>query len=408
MPPVVQAADLGKRYELGTRRALDWLPGRRAARARDLFWALQGVSFEVAAGEVIGLIGRNGAGKSTLLKILARITEPSTGWVELRGRVGSLLEVGTGFHAELTGRDNVYLSGAILGLKRAEITRRFDEIVAFAEVERLIDTPVKRYSSGTYLRLAFAVAAHLEPEILLVDEVLAVGDAAFQRKCLGRMGDFAREGRTVLFVSHNLAAVGRLCSRALLLEGGRLAASGETAAVIARYTQALQPVAGERSWDDSMAAPGDEYLRVASIVVRGPDGQATSAVAQDSPFTVEMRYRVLAPMANANVGFELRGDSGTVAFWTFDADHPEWAGRGRAPGIYHVRCTVPGHLLNEGTFFVSLLGGIPFVRLCLREEDVLRLTVGPPARGEGAMARLGAPRAGLFAPELKWEVERIG
>ena len=408
MQPAIRAEGLGKQYRLGTRRAFDWLRRGRSRAAQDTLWALEDVSFEVAPGEVVGLVGRNGAGKSTLLKILSRITPPTTGSAELRGRVGSLLEVGTGFHTELTGRDNVYLSGAILGLKRTEIARRFDEIVAFAEVERFIDTPVKRYSSGMYLRLAFAVAAHLEPEILLVDEVLAVGDAAFQKKCLGRMDEAARHGRTVVFVSHNLAALGRLCPRALLLEGGRLVASGETSAVIARYTRALETSSGSRSWEDDAAAPGDEYLRVVSLTVRGSDGAPTAVVPQDSAFTVEIGYRVLAPMSNANVGFEVRGDSGAVAFWSFDADNPEWAGRGRSPGSYEARCTVPGHLLNEGTFFLSLLGGIPFIRLCLREEDVLRLTVSPPAGGRGPTARLGAPRAGLLAPELSWKVERLG
>jgi lipopolysaccharide transport system ATP-binding protein len=406
MQAAIEAEGLGKQYRLGTRRAFDWLRPARSRR-EDLLSALEDVSFEIQPGEVVGLVGKNGAGKSTLLRILSRITEPSTGRVLLRGRVGSLLEVGTGFHAELSGRDNVFLSGAILGLKRAEIRQRFDAIVAFAEVERFIDTPVKRYSSGMYLRLAFAVAAHLEPEILLVDEVLAVGDAAFQRRCLGRMGEVARAGRTVVFVSHNLAAVGRLCSRALLLEGGRLVASGETAAVIARYTRGLDPASGSRAWPDDPAAPGDDYLRILSITLRGTESRITAVVAQDEAWSVEIRYRVLTTMTNANVGFELRGET-AAAFCSFDADNPEWAGRGRSPGFYSATCRVPGHLLNEGTFFLSLFGGIPFVRLCVREEDALRLTVGPPARGQGPTARLGAPRPGLLAPDLPWEVERLG
>lgn len=214
----------------------------------ETFWALRDVSFEVEQGEVVGIIGGNGAGKSTLLKILSRITEPTEGRVVIQGRVGSLLEVGTGFHPELTGRENTFLNGAILGMTRSEIARKFDEIVAFAEVERFIDTPVKHYSSGMYLRLAFAVAAHLEPEILIVDEVLAVGDASFQKKCLGKMGDVARQGRTVLFVSHNMDAVQRLCTRTLMLERGRVVAEGLTESVVSRYLSRNQGPAGPETW----------------------------------------------------------------------------------------------------------------------------------------------------------------
>src|SRR5579863_359451 len=256
MQPIIRVANLGKRYRIGHRESYRTLreslvagvaaPFRRVASAvrgnRDAapngdgqVWALRDLSFEVEPGEVLGIVGRNGAGKSTLLKVLSRITEPTTGRVELYGRVGSLLEVGTGFHPELTGRENIFLSGAILGMRRAEIVRKFDEMVAFAEVEKFIDTPVKHFSSGMYVRLAFAVAAHLEPEILLVDEVLAVGDAAFQKKCLGKMGDVAKEGRTVLFVSHNVAAVTRLCNRCIVLSGGRAIFDGETRMAVSEY-----------------------------------------------------------------------------------------------------------------------------------------------------------------------------
>src|SRR5579859_1574695 len=247
MQPIIRVANLGKRYRIGHRESYRTLreslvagvaaPFRRVASAvrgnRDAapngdgqVWALRDLSFEVKPGEVLGVIGRNGAGKSTLLKVLSRITEPTTGRVELYGRVGSLLEVGTGFHPELTGRENIFLSGAIMGMRRIEIARKFDQIVAFAEIEQFVDTPVKRYSSGMYVRLAFAVAAHLDPEILLVDEVLAVGDVSFQKKCLGKMSDVAREGRTVIFVSHNMAAIESLCSDCLMLRGGHLVARG--------------------------------------------------------------------------------------------------------------------------------------------------------------------------------------
>src|SRR5689334_10972101 len=228
---------IGDEFRNFTRKALSIARGQQTFSIREAeeFWALKDVSFEVQQGEVLGIIGRNGAGKSTLLKILSRITEPTDGRVTLRGRVASLLEVGTGFHAELTGRENIYLNGAILGMTRAEIRRKFDEIVAFAGVEKFLDTPVKRYSSGMYVRLAFAVAAHLEPEILVVDEVLAVGDAQFQKKCLGKMEEAGSSGRTVLFVSHNLLAVQRLCPRSLLLDGGRIVADGESSQVIQTY-----------------------------------------------------------------------------------------------------------------------------------------------------------------------------
>ncbi len=270
MPPIIRVENLSKRYRIGQREGYQTLreslirsaaaplravrkmfeaeAGANGAGADPHVWALRDVSFEVAPGEVLGVIGRNGAGKSTLLKILSRITEPTSGRAELYGRVGSLLEIGTGFHAELTGRENIYLSGAILGMRRAEIARKFDEIVSFAEVEQFIDTPVKHFSSGMYLRLAFAVAAHLEPEILLVDEVLAVGDAAFQKKCLGKMGDVAREGRTVLFVSHNMASIQSLCSACLILSSGRVAGWGEPAAMVDRYIATeLKPSSGRAS-----------------------------------------------------------------------------------------------------------------------------------------------------------------
>ena len=279
---IVTAERLGKRYRLrhqqrerlcdaarrhrGRRRHRRWrgsTAGARGAGATEDFWALRDVSFEVAPGEVVGIIGRNGAGKSTLLKILSRITEPTTGRVTLDGRVASLLEVGTGFHPELTGRENIFLNGAILGMTRAEIRRKFDEIVAFAEVERFLDTPVKRYSSGMYVRLAFAVAAHLEPEILVVDEVLAVGDAEFQKKCLGKMHEVSRGGRTVLFVSHNMAAVQALCSRAIWLERGEVAASGPASAVVAQYLQGTQSV--------------DRDLTTSNTAGRTPRGSCVSA-----------------------------------------------------------------------------------------------------------------------------------
>src|SRR6202453_2875313 len=267
-------------------------------------WALKDVNFEVRQGEVVGLIGRNGAGKSTLLKILARITRPTEGHAEIRGRVGSLLEVGTGFHSELTGRENVYMSGAILGMRKAEIDRKFEEIVAFSEVERFLDTPLKHYSSGMQMRLAFAVAAHLEPEILFIDEVLSVGDAAFQKKCLGKMGDVARQGRTIVFVSHNTAALRKLCPRAVLIEGGRIAESGNSDEVVSHYLQNSLDSKLETEWSDPRIAPGDHRVRLRSVRVI-PQTNSDDPITVHTPLRIEFAYWNYVPNTVLNVSMIL-------------------------------------------------------------------------------------------------------
>ena len=301
MSAAVNVADLGKRYNLGELHGGGYqllserITGalrRRSRRERDdhEFWALRDVSFDVEEGETFGIIGHNGAGKSTLLKILARVTPPTTGMVRLRGRVGALLEVGTGFHPELTGRENVYLNGAILGMRRHVIHQRFDEIVAFAEVERFIDTPVKRYSSGMYLRLAFAVAAFLEPEVLIVDEVLSVGDLAFQEKCLGRMQRVSGEGRTVLFVSHNLSAVTKLCKRAVLLDAGRIVAEGPTRSVVDDYVQSVQRAA-TIPLDERVDREGNGRLRFRAITLEA-DGRVIDSPRTGQDFSVVLRYEL--------------------------------------------------------------------------------------------------------------------
>ena len=303
MPPIIKVENLGKQYRLGGSQApyatfRDTLVGtvrapfrswrRRAGHSPSTFWAVKDLNFEIAPGEVVGIIGKNGAGKSTLLKLLSRITEPTTGGIDLYGRIASLLEVGTGFHTELTGRENVYLNGAILGMRRGEIGRRFDEIVAFAEVERFIDTPVKHYSSGMHMRLAFAVAAHLEPEILIVDEVLAVGDAQFQKKCLGKMGSAAKEGRTVLFVSHNMAAVSHLCRRGIVLEHGRVAYVGTQTEAVARYLASYR--AGGRSLRDRTDRAGSGEVRVVAVEVRDSAGRTLDVAASGQDVEVCLRY----------------------------------------------------------------------------------------------------------------------
>jgi lipopolysaccharide transport system ATP-binding protein len=312
----IRAVGLGKRYRLGQRRERygslrDTLTTRATASFRalarrfdgprsagprpadDHIWALRDVSFEIAQGDVVGIIGRNGAGKSTLLKILGRVTEPTEGYAELSGRVGSLLEVGTGFHGELSGRDNTFLSGAILGMRRAEIVRKFDEIVAFAELERFVDTPVKHYSSGMYLRLAFAVAAYLEPEILLVDELLAVGDAEFQKKCLGRMSDVAKQGRTVLFVSHNMGAIKALCAKGILLESGRETVYGDVEECVRRYGESVQSATTSTSVSlvDRRRRHASELVRFTELTLLDGSGQPSSTFRYNAPMTVQVRFR---------------------------------------------------------------------------------------------------------------------
>ena len=305
MKPIVRVQGLSKQYRIGVRRASNdtlhetisrnvrsalSLIKRNSDLRHETIWALKDVSFEVEPGEALGIVGRNGAGKSTLLKILSRITEPTSGRVELFGRVGSLLEVGTGFHPELTGRENVYLNGAILGMKKAEIERKFDEIVAFSEIEKFIDTPVKWYSSGMYMRLAFAVAANFEPEILIVDEVLAVGDGPFQKKCLGKMGEISRAGRTVIFVSHNMIAIEELCNRVLWLVDGELVEAEETEQVVSDYLSTGVTVSTEKVWDDPSTAPGNEMVKIHSANLRSLDLRNPGNMTVETPFQLEFEF----------------------------------------------------------------------------------------------------------------------
>jgi lipopolysaccharide transport system ATP-binding protein len=317
-------------------------------KTEDTIWALKNITFEIKTGEVVGIIGRNGAGKSTLLKILSRITEPTDGVAEIRGRVGSLLEVGTGFHGELSGRENIYLNGAILGMKKIDIERKFDEIVAFAEVEKFIDTPVKRYSTGMYLRLAFAVAAHLEPEILIVDEVLAVGDASFQKKCLGKMGDVAKQGRTVLFVSHNMAAVAQLCEKVVWLEKGRTRKIGLADDVVKEYMTDAQEQIAERRWTYPGDAPGDDRVRLLAVRVVQHE-QVTSVIDINEPSQIELEFAVLKDIHNLLTGIEVINSMGISLFANCD-----WRPNKLMPGQYRKHVELPGQLLAEGRIEVIL------------------------------------------------------
>ena len=412
--------DLGKRYRLGlqmdayatlrdviAQKITHPFRRRKPQESDETLWALRHVSFEVPRGKVLGIIGKNGAGKSTLLKILSRVTEPTEGYAEIRGRVGSLLEVGTGFHPELTGRENIYLNGAILGMRREEIDRKFDEIVEFSEIGRFLDTPVKRYSSGMYVRLAFAVAAHLEPEILVVDEVLAVGDAAFQRKCLGRMSDVAQGGRTVLFVSHNMSAILNLTEEAIVLEKGQIAFRGPTPEAVDRYLSAALERSGERVWEADEVPASAAPFRPLRLRVLDTRGRVTDTVRSVDPVTIEVAYALDAPIQGLRVGIYLLSMRGEYVFTSFDTDEQETFHRWdtRPAGRYVSRCTIPGDLLNEGRYLVSVNASAYRVKRYFQEDNAVAFTVditGAPG------SHWAEPRPGLIRPRLQWEIEAEG
>jgi lipopolysaccharide transport system ATP-binding protein len=370
----------------------------------DYAWALQDINFDVKRGEVLGIIGRNGAGKSTLLKILSRVTTPTSGQIKIKGRIASLLEVGTGFNPELTGRDNIYLNGSILGMRKREIDQKFDEIVAFAEVERYIDTPVKRYSSGMYVRLAFAVAAHLEPEILIVDEVLAVGDADFQKKCLGKMQDVAGHGRTILFVSHTMSAVSKLCGQCVLLEGGQLKRLGPTAEIIPYYIKSANQTDGKRTWGANENSQ-DARLKMRSLKILAPDESITRNVDIAKPFTIEIEYQILDALPKFRLGLRVVTSDGTIAFSTSDSIHQDYDPNSRTPGIYRTRCIIPGQLLNEAYYTLTIGADIPFVKVLFFEEAAIGFSV----EQTGALAtRFPEKWPGVVCPHLEWQTKTCG
>jgi lipopolysaccharide transport system ATP-binding protein len=406
MKPIIRVKNVSKLYRIGNGKAaydtlresiveavrapLERLRRRNGRRNDETLWALKDVSFEVAPGEVVGVIGRNGAGKSTLLKVLSRITDPTTGRAELYGRVASLLEVGTGFHPELTGRENIYLNGAILGMRKAEIDRRFDEIVAFAELERFLDTPVKRYSSGMYMRLAFAVASHLEPEILLVDEVLAVGDAAFQKKCLGKMGEVAREGRTVLFVSHNMTAVRSLCQRVFWFDKGEIVASGETGQVVLDYIQKGAVSTLEQLWDDPKTAPGNEKIRIRSARVN-PAQQPAAEITVDSPIELEFEFWNYQSGALLNFTLHLYTIEGLYVFAASSEVKP------RQEGLVKEIVRIPGNFLNDGIYAVTLQVVQDSTSIYIQPE-ILVFEVLEGVRQGGWLGKW----PGVVRPKLEW------
>ena len=380
--------------------------GMRGTNSTSTIWALDDVSFDLEEGRVLGIVGRNGAGKSTLLKILSRVTEPTKGTVSVRGRVGSLLEVGTGFHPELTGRENIYMNGAILGMKRAEIDGKFDEMVEFSEVSQFIDTPVKRYSSGMYLRLAFSVAAHLEPEILVVDEVLAVGDAEFQRKCLGKMGDVAQQGRTVLFVSHNMSAILRLTQEAIVLNKGKLIKRAPSPEAVDYYLASGQAESGERVWGVEDIPATSAPFKPVAIRIKDGGGNVVDTVRSTEPVIVEWEYQINAPITGLRVGMYLntmRGEYVFTAFDTDDAKQYEQFGA-RQAGRYISRCTIPADFFNEGRYYLGVNASSFGVQRYFMDENAISFNVDISGAPGTQWPEL---RQGPIRPRLDWKIEKL-
>ena len=422
MSPAIEVKGLSKRYRIGARqepykRLTETLvdtfsaPFKRLTRLgqtpppEEILWALKDVSFTVQPGEVVGIIGRNGAGKSTLLKILSRITEPTAGEILLHGRVASLLEVGTGFRPELTGRENIFLNGAILGMSRTEIKSKFDEIVAFAEVDRFIDTPVKRYSSGMYVRLAFAVAAHLEPEILVVDEVLAVGDAAFQKKCLGKMSEVAEGGRTVLFVSHNMGAIERLCNTGILLNEGQISAqSSEVDKIILKYhgISAENDLCNE--WKDSSGKfTNYEFSPNSLSLVDANNRLADSPTRKDADIFLQIKGTLNTSDPGFNIGYALYNEDDQLLFWTLQTDENQESWPNLEPGPITLLSKIPTEYLNEGIFRIELISSIHFKKWIFQPRKE-----GPQLFFEilGGLSESPlwlARRPGILAPIIPWQ-----
>jgi lipopolysaccharide transport system ATP-binding protein len=420
MALAIETHELSKRYRIGqmqaaygtlrdsVARTAARVMGREESQARHEIWALRDVSFDVREGDVLGVIGRNGAGKSTLLKVLTRITTPTSGRAIIRGRVGSLLEVGTGFNPELTGRENVFLNGSILGMKRREIQRKLDEIVEFSGVEKFIDTPVKRYSSGMGVRLAFSVAAHLEPEILLVDEVLAVGDAEFQQRCLGRMEDFSGTGRTVLFVSHNMQTINQLCDRVIWLDDGRVAEDGNPSDVVTHYLHESHRSDSGISWPDDESAPGDDLVRLLGVHVLNEEGERADTVDVRDSIGIEIRFRILRNGPPVFAKIKVRDGQGNVAFNAMDVTAQ--AQESTTPGVYSSTAWIPPNLLNEGTTTVDVaVCTLRAPKLFQRAQryEAVSFTVFDPGDGDSARGLFTGHIRGVVRPLLEWSVERV-
>lgn len=416
----IEVHDIGKQYTIGKVQqgssykslratimsslssALSGLGGGPSDPANKI-WALRNVSFTIDKGEVVGVIGPNGAGKTTLLKILSRITPPTSGEAHVHGNVGSLLEVGTGFHPELTGRENVYLNGSVLGMTSSEIEKKFDDILAFAGVEEFVDTPIKHYSAGMKVRLAFSVAAHLDTEILLVDEVLAVGDAQFQKKCLSKMNDITEAGRTVLFVSHDMDAVSRLCERTIWLDDGEVQMEGSTKEIISSYLTENLSTSAERQWEDGLSDPGITSFQLFATRIKDTQGNKTTVLQAEEDFWIEFDYQIREPLPYCRVGFLLSTPDGTAVFEAYDADLEKFAGPVET-GRYRSRCKVPGKFLNIGDYIVTIHADVPERKVLLYQSGVFQIniedvgTVGSHLRSE---------RQGVVRPELRWTREEM-
>lgn len=414
---MISVRNLSKQYTIGKRKQYHRLTEsitnvfshpidtiRGATEKKPTIWALKDLTFNVKRGEVVGIIGSNGAGKSTLLKILSQITYPTRGEIRLKGRVGALLEVGTGFHPELTGRENIYQNGALLGMKKGEIDKKFDEIVKFSEMEKFIDTQVKRYSSGMYVRLGFAVAAHLETDILIVDEVLAVGDANFQKKSLTKMKDVSEGGRTVLFVSHNILSVKRLCSRVLLLENGKLVSDGDTDKVIQDYGGEIQNTITKREWIGSDDAPQNGSVVLQLLRICDDQGQDITDITTDTPFNIEIIYRAKKERDHVRFSLIFYDVWNNSIFTTMNNRESDWYGRPYPLGLYRTVCKIPGKLLNNGWFNVSIsiVGKDHYDSRLVPEALKLEILDGPEVRGDHA-----GPFDGYFRPSLAWRTRKM-
>lgn len=424
---VITAENLGKKYTLSqkNREDNDYLSLRESisngistsfhsllkkgsrpltSRKED-FWALKDISFEIDQGNRVGIIGSNGAGKSTLLKLLSRITEPTTGEIKIKGRVASLLEVGTGFHPELTGKENIYLNGAVLGMKRTEIRKKFDQIVSFAEVEKFLDTPVKRYSSGMYVRLAFSVAAHLEPEILIVDEVLAVGDERFQKKCLGRMEDIGNEGRTVIYVSHQMSTVSSLCNRAILLNKGEIASIGTPSQVIFDYFSGNDKNnSAFINYELENRYIGDEQAQLLEAFITNQQGSLISQAEISEPIEIHMKYRMLVDGLKSVPNFHFYRSDGTCAFVTSNSEQVE-----HKQGEHRATCTLPANFLNDGVYFIglALTSFEKGVKIHFFQKDALMFNLRDSM--QGTVGRIGWTGVipGSVRPQLSWRIDDV-
>lgn len=378
------------------------------SQTQEEFWALKDINFEINQGDKVGIIGRNGAGKSTLLKVLSRITDPTSGKIHINGRIASLLEVGTGFHPELTGRENIYLNGAILGMSRKEIKLKFDEIVAFAEVDKFLDTPVKRYSSGMYVRLAFAVAAHLESEILVVDEVLAVGDAEFQKKCLGKMDDVSKEGRTILFVSHNMAMISSLCDKGLLMQKGQIKHSGTMQAVVKEYFSKNQANQGLINYEQEHYFPGDDKAKLLYVCIKDNKGEVKSDIAIGEDVYISMEYELLVDNMKVSPNFHVFSSEGACAFVTTDSKLDQGACMKMKKGVYIATCKIPANYLNDDVYFIgfALTSIKPSIHVHFFERNTLQLHVIDKIDGTITRNGYSGVIPGVIRPVLDWSSEK--